>query len=290
MCPLTSEAVCRFQLERGLRVTGECDEHTWTALVEATWKLGDRMLVLTSPNLRGDDVADLQTRLGRIGFDCGRVDGIFGPRTAHAVEEFQSNCGVTADGLCGHDTIRVLARVSRQTGTGPGIASVREHEQLLQRPTSVASLRVVVGQFGGLSIISRSISHVLRQHGAQVMPLDEPDAIAQAGAANQFGADVYIGLEGSTDSFTVVHFYKVPSFESVGGRALATCLTTSLTSCDLELAAPNGMRLPVLRETKMPAVLCRMGPVRTAVDLAPQITAAVSAALASWTSHRTLDV
>mgnify|MGYP000449767565 CR=1 FL=1 len=51
-----------------------CDETTWTALVEANWKLGDRLLFLTSPNLRGDDIAELQHGLSRLGFDCGRVE------------------------------------------------------------------------------------------------------------------------------------------------------------------------------------------------------------------------
>ena len=105
---MTEEAVRAFQTARGLRCDGRCDENTWTALVEASWKLGDRALFLTSPNLRGDDVAELQTRLGRIGFDCGRVDGILGPRTAVALEEFQSNCGTTSDGVCGPETVRTL--------------------------------------------------------------------------------------------------------------------------------------------------------------------------------------
>ena len=37
--------------------------------------------MLTAPNLRGEDVAELQRILARLGFDCGRVDGIYGPDT-----------------------------------------------------------------------------------------------------------------------------------------------------------------------------------------------------------------
>lgn len=277
----------RFQHERGLRVTGACDEHTWKALVEATWKLGDRPLVLTSPNLRGDDVGELQTRLARLGFDCGRVDGIFGPLTAHALADFQSNCGLPADGACGPDTLRVLIRVSGQTGSGPGIAAVREQERLRDRPSSLAALRVAVGQFGGLGSLTRSLTRELRGAGAHVMPLDEPDAVTQANAANHFGAHVYLGFEGTNDTRSVVHFYRVPTFESVGGRALATCLVSRLANVELLVAAPCGMRLPVLRETKMPAVLCTLGPIRLAVDLTPQLTDAVVGALAVWTTHPT---
>jgi N-acetylmuramoyl-L-alanine amidase len=267
-----------------LHLADSCNEECWKALVEASWSLGDRLLVLTSPNMRGDDVADLQGSLARLGFDCGRVDGILGPRTARAVEDFQSNCGLPADGVCGTQTVRTLQRVIGQTGDGPGIATVREHERLRLAPTSIGSLRIVVGQFGGLSTISRAISRELRATGAHVVPLDEPDAIVQARTANHFAAHIYLGFEAAQGSASVVHFYRVPTFESVGGHTMATCLTTELSHSGLLMSEPCGMRLPVLRETRMPAVLCSMAPVRTAVDSAPSISTAVLRAMEQWTA------
>lgn len=287
-CARTIEALQAFQLARGLRVSETCDEHCWKALVEASWKLGDRMLLLTSPNLRGDDVAELQARLARLGFDCGRGDGIFGPRTARALSEFQTNCGMPADGMCGHDTVQALDRVIGQTGTGPGIAAVRERENLRQSPTILPKLRVVVGQFGGLSTISRSISRELRFAGAQVVSLDEPDPVTQALAANRFHAHLYIGLEGRLDHVSAVHFYQVPTFESVGGRTLAVCLSAELTRVGLAMVPPIGMRLPVLRETKMPAVLVSVSPVRAAVDAAHDVGAATVRAVEAWMKVCTL--
>jgi N-acetylmuramoyl-L-alanine amidase len=53
----TAAALSDFQRRRGLHVSGSCDEGTWLALVEAGWSLGDRLLLLTAPHLRGDDVA-----------------------------------------------------------------------------------------------------------------------------------------------------------------------------------------------------------------------------------------
>ncbi|MBI5087415.1 MAG: peptidoglycan-binding protein [Actinobacteria bacterium] len=282
LCPQTVEVLQAFQRSRGLRVSEQCDEHCWRAIVEASWKLGDRMLLLTSPNLRGDDVADLQSRLARLGFDCGRVDGILGPLTARAVSEFQTNCGLPADGICGHDTVRALERVMSQTGSGPGIAAVRERERLRSSPTMLSKLRVVVGQFGGLSPITRSFSRELRLAGAHVISLDEPDAVAQAQAANEYGAHLYVGLEGGLDQHSTAHFYQVPTFESVGGRTLATCLTLELRSTGLTVAEPVGMRLPVLRETRMPAVLLTVAPIRAAVDAAHELGTAGLRAIESW--------
>lgn len=274
-----------FQAARGLRTDGVCDEHTWLALVEASWTLGDRALYLTSPNLRGDDVAELQTRLARLGFDPGRVDGIFGPRTARAVDEFQVNCGLRADAVCGIDTVRAILRVSGQTGDGPGIAAVREREALRTGPGSVADCRLVVGQFGGLSSLTRLLARELRQRGAAVMTLDEPDAVAQALAANQFSADVYLGFESRPESPTVVHFYRVPTFESLGGRTLAEELAAGLAAVPGLEPQVEGMRLPVLRETRMPAVLVTVGAVRQTVDAAPLVVDQVLRAIELWISR-----
>ena len=265
-----------------MQASGICDEHTWTALVEASWKPGDRQLLLTSPNLRGDDIADLQSRLARLGFDCGRVDGIFGPRTSRALADFQSNCGVVPDGVCGPDTLRIIVRVSGQTGTGPGIGAVRERESLRAGFESLANCRVVVGQFGGLSGLTRTLARELRQRGATVMPLDEPDAAAQALAANHFGAHVYVGFQGHTEAAAIAHYYQVPAFESVGGRALAELIAHEMQSVPGLAPTVSGMRLPVLRETRMPAVLVTVGPVRSATDATPQLAVSVLRALDLW--------
>ena len=71
------------------------------ALVEAGYRLGDRSLYLHSPMMRGDDVADLQLRLGGLGFDAGRIDGVFGPDSARALLDFQRNTGLATDGIAG---------------------------------------------------------------------------------------------------------------------------------------------------------------------------------------------
>jgi N-acetylmuramoyl-L-alanine amidase len=288
-CVGTVDALERFQHARGLRATAVCDEETWRALVEASWSLGDRMLVHTSPNLRGDDVAELQGLLARLGFDCGRVDGIFGPLTARALADFQSNCGLASDGICGTDTVRALSRVKAHTGSGPGVAAVRERERLRHAPTSLTGIRVVVGQFGGLSAIGRHVSRELRLAGAHVMTLDEPDPVVQALAANQFVAQLYLGFEAGTGDRSVVHHYQVPTFESLGGRTLSRCLTDALAA-GIAMDEPVGMRLPVLRETKMPAVLCTIAPVRPAVDAATAIAQAVVSSLESWLRLCTLAV
>ena len=48
---------------------------------------------------------------------------------------------------------------------------------------------------------------------------------------------------------------------------------------DVEAA---GMRLPVLRETRMTAVVCSLGPVQRVTDAAGVMAEAVVSALAAW--------
>ena len=61
--------------------------------------------------LRGDDVAELQQRLCTLGFDTGRVDGIFGDATVRALDEFQRNAGLPVDGIVGGATLQELVRL-----------------------------------------------------------------------------------------------------------------------------------------------------------------------------------
>ncbi len=282
-CPATEAALRAFQQVRGLRCTGVCDEGTWRAIVEASWKLGDRLLMLVAPNLRGDDVTELQAALARLGFDSGRVDGIFGPATTRALEDFQHNCGLYVDGVCGPDTVRALDVLTRQTGSGPGVTAVRELEALTAGARSLADLRILVGQFGGLSSLSRQLVQALRHHSATVVASDEPDASAQAAAANRFAATVYVGFETEPADGVTIHYYAVPQFESAGGHALADlladCWRRRLSDVPVTVA---GMRLPVLRETRMPAVLATIGPVQDALDRTPSVVDAVVDAIERW--------
>ena len=65
--PATEGGVRAFQTRRTIRVDGVVGRETWAALVESGFELGDRLLYLRSPNLRGDDVTELQRTLNRLG-------------------------------------------------------------------------------------------------------------------------------------------------------------------------------------------------------------------------------
>ena len=55
---------------------------------------------------RGTEVKLLQSLLGKIGYDPGAIDGVFGTQTQQAVMEFQRDNGLTPDGVVGPATSR----------------------------------------------------------------------------------------------------------------------------------------------------------------------------------------
>ena len=79
----------------------------------------------TSSNLRrgskGSDVSSLQQMLIDKGYDLGDTgaDGKFGPRTAAAVKQFQTDFGLQVDGIAGDQTMSALNRA--QGGARPTV-------------------------------------------------------------------------------------------------------------------------------------------------------------------------
>ncbi len=107
----TVEAVRAFRRTRDLGDSGIVDEETWSALVDASFVLGDRVLYLRMPFFHGSDVLELQRALTVLGFSCGAIDGIFGAFCEGAVREFQFNAGIPADGIVGAATYEAIGRL-----------------------------------------------------------------------------------------------------------------------------------------------------------------------------------
>lgn len=279
----TEAAVRSFQQVRGLVVDGVCGRDTWAALVEAGYALGDRLLYLRTPMLRGDDVAALQRKLGALGFDAGRVDGIFGPATERALKDFQRNSGITVDGVGGPDVLTCLTRLGGSPDAAASVAGVREREQLRHAPRHLADRRVVVGETGGLEALATTTGRALHDQGALVAVLHDPDPSAQAAEANGFDADLYLGVAISPDRTPRIAYYATTGFESAGGRHLADLLAIAvaapLGTGEVEVV---GLRATILRETRMPAVVCHLGPPEVVVAHLAELAAAMAGAVGRW--------
>jgi N-acetylmuramoyl-L-alanine amidase len=260
----TESAVRGFQAIRGIRVDGRCGPETDAELVDSGFRLGDRLLCIRRPMLRGDDVGELQRRLNALGFDAGKEDAIFGPDTEHALTEFQRNAAVTADGICGRETIAALDRLS--TFAGGAVANVRERDAL-RDPRALAGHRVYVSTTAGLEALAGGLVRRLRAAGAAAVLDLAPAAESEiAGAANDYRADLFLGIRtrGTDDDEPrpgiacrcCYYASATGTFRSEAGYAIATALAEGLAGVLGRDAAACGRAYTVLRETRMTAVVC----------------------------------
>ncbi|HUY64833.1 MAG TPA: peptidoglycan-binding protein [Acidimicrobiales bacterium] len=282
--PGTRSAVEAFQHRRGLRVDGACGPQTWDALVEAGFQLGERFLYHRSPMQRGDDVADLQRRLSALGFDTGRVDGIFGALTSAALAEFQRNLGLPVDAIVGAATLRELRRVTPRLADPQLVSAVRDRERMRRAPRTLLGRRVAIGEEGGLDVLVGAVRRRLTTAGALVVPVLHPDGSAQALAANTAGVEVYLGLRLDPERARCgAAFYSGYQYESAGGRRLAE-LVQALAAAALGVPAEGarGMTLAVLRETRMPAVVLELGPPAVVVERSVALASSLVEALTAW--------
>jgi len=276
----TEQAVREFQQRRQLMVDGVIGEHTWSELVEAGYSLGDRVLYLRYPYYRGDDVRALQGGLNMLGFDAGREDGIFGERTNRATREFQKNVGLPVDGIVGSTSIEAMHRL-RPVGPGPGRSSVREGEALRRLSATLESARIAIdaghgaddpGPAGpsGLTegeaayLLAEALCAELARRGANPLVLrtrdEDPSPSERARAANDIGAEVLVSLHLNSHDDpkaegACTFYFGREGWASRSGQRLAELIQDHLTTrLHLRDGRTHPMAIPLLRETRMPAV------------------------------------
>lgn len=295
----TDRAVRAFQQQRGILVDGIVGPVTYHALDEARWRLGDRILFYVPGRLMaGDDVAALQQRLLDMGFDLGRVDGLFGVETEQALREFQRNVGLVADGTCGPATFKALDRLSR-TVTGGSPQAMRESEAITSAGSTLAGKLVIVdpghggpdpdarsapsaapqqlGPIGEGQLLYDLASRVegrLTATGASAFLTRGPEpagaelsAADRAAFANAAGADLLISLHTAAhpnpQARGVATFYwgndRLGHHSTIGQRFASLVQREICARTDLLDCRAHAINLDLLRRTRMPAVRVEVG-------------------------------
>ena len=286
-------AVRVFQQDRGLTVDGIVGPETYRGLTAARWRLGDRVLSRqVSAPLVGDDVAALQERLLELGYDAGRVDGIFGPRTETALLAFQREMGIELDGTCGPATLRALHMLGRKVvGGRPHL--LREAEVLHHRGPALFGKRVVIdpGHGGsdqgnvaaGLSEAEIAWDLATRFEGRLVAAgvrtdltrgrdtgADEP---ARADFANATGADLLVSVHVDAHpspaacGLATYHFGTRAGVASSVGERLADLVQREIVARTAMVdGRTHGKAWDLLRLTRMPAIRTEIGYVTSPRD------------------------
>ena len=255
----TLASVQSFQEARGLPADGIVGPETWRTLVDAGFRLGDRMLYRRSPMMRGDDVSRLQRSLGSLGFDAGKVDGIFGPDTLRAVLDFQHNRGMAEDGFAGREVVEELLLMSKATEK-PGREAVREHEWIESLPQPITGARIYVDPDRGEAstpdstwTIGSHLSSDLKRSGARVLlsrSVDtSPNERFRAQRANRLDVQIVVSLTVPHDAVEAVFYFGTQLSTSDAGKAIAVHVATRLGIPALPRA------VPILKETRSPAVV-----------------------------------
>ena len=293
-------AVLAFQQQRGLACDGVVGRQTWRLLDEARWRLGDRVVRYAPSHLMaGDDIAALQRRLLELGFAPGRIDGMFGPDTEHALRDFQRNVGIPVDGLCGPVTFAALDRLAR-TVVGGTPDELRETERWVGSGPGLAGKLIVIdpghggrdtGSVGHGLVESEVVADLAARiegrlvavgvsayltRGQLAPDVDPPDETDRARFANRLDADLLLSLH--CDSQTTSRAQGVACFHSGAGpsgawsavgRTVAEQVQSELVGrTDLLDGRIDGKTWDLLRRTRMPAVRLEVGYLSNAHDAA----------------------
>ncbi len=282
------QAVRAFQQARGLSVDGIVGPNTLQRIEEARWSLGDRPLSYSPGHLHhGDDVISLQQRLSTMGFDAGKVDGIFGPRTDAALKEFQRSVGITVDGVAGTETFEALKRLARTVSGGQ--AEKLRHSVLMDSVrTGIADKTIVIDPGHGgddqgvcahdvkevniVSAIASKLQGRLAAHGATVVltralkQSTDPSDAERAAIANDVDADLLVSIHcdaatsPQASGIATFHYGSPGSgWSHIGERAAQRIHQALLERTSAEDCKVHGRTWDILRRTRMAAVRIDVG-------------------------------
>ena len=140
---------------------------------------------------RGQEVRQIQQKLRQLGLYSGSVDGVYGTATQKAVRQFQKNCGITADGIAGPQTLKYLGLGGGSTSSTNGYSS--NDVYLLAR--IIAAEARGESYTGQVAVGADSIAGVVYQPGAFSAVRDSNWNVAPTDTAKKAARDAINGWD-----------------------------------------------------------------------------------------------
>ena len=289
-------AIRQFQQERGLVANGVVDPDTHLELIGARYQLGNRPLKHLQPVMRGDDVYQLQHQLAELGFHHGNLDGLFGPTSASSVRSFQSDYGLTIDGVCGTETAGALHNLLPKVTGGSASVLVSQAHRRTTGP-DLAGRYIVLDParprnpdaLDFLNQVTTRVRYQLELLGANaILSQGQHERLSgheRSTRANDVDAEIYLSLDVASHESPHVegvatYYFGSPSGASQVGRELAGLLQR-------EISARTGFTdlgehprvLETLRATRMPSIHVELGYLSNETDRARMSDARVRHAI-----------
>jgi N-acetylmuramoyl-L-alanine amidase len=187
--------------------------------------------------------------------------------------------------MCGSQTLSDLIRVQAPEGIGRPVSALRERLQVRETGNrTLASREFAIGEVGGFAPGVVAICRTLRLAGARALELHDPNPSRQAIAANTANVDCFISIRITPERTScTTSFYSGFHYESVTSRQLAELVQGRLpTMLGLDDGGTCGMALPILRETRMPAIEIQLGSPTVVVQRTAVLARVIVASLGAW--------
>ena len=203
-----------------------------------------------------------------MGFNCGRVDGIFSVESESAVKEFQKSVGVKVDGHCGPATIMSIMRLKKMVSGGAPL-QLRDATTRAERGPALSGKVIVIDPSDATDIfdLAQRLEGRLIALGVNVFltrtSSSTPRESERIEIANLTNADLVISLHqdrymNSKAHGVATYYYGSDShgIHSIVGERFATlvqreiCARTDLLNCRIQAKTWDLLRLikaPIVR-------------------------------------------
>jgi peptidoglycan hydrolase-like protein with peptidoglycan-binding domain len=186
-----------------------------------------RLLQLQGQNLTGPDVADWQTFLEKQNLFRATIDGIFGPKSDLATRSYQTNTGLTSDGVVRVDTMAKALIDGYQSTMGASIGGMDSNIDCSSFASQISNQEM------------KFVARYYSDHVAKALTASEAQALSGAGLAivtvfenSNNSADLFSSKTGQSQAATALE--QAAAVGQPAGTAIFFAVDYDATTADVQ--------------------------------------------------------